>query len=134
MHRELALILAFAATTMGAQGIGQTSYRLVLTQDLVATDIRGAGVAVVHGIWNRGDFASSVAGGAVRLAGEWSQSAGVDFPYVPISLHPSFARRTPYVRFEANKTRLGGALKTGYVAFIGLVVREPLPPLVRGFW
>jgi hypothetical protein len=114
------LFIAAAALRLPAQGTGQTSYRLVLIQDVATPAVRGAGVAVVHGLWNRGDFALGGAVGAVKMAGAWSQGAGVDFLYVPISLSPSFARTTPYVAFEVNTTRLGRELKTGYVAFFGV--------------
>ena len=124
MPRRLLLLFALAAAPLRAQGTGQTSYRLVLTQDVAAPRVRGAGVAVVHGLWNRGDFALGGSAGAVKVAGEWSQGAGLDFLYVPISLNPAFLRWTPYVAFEVNQTRVGGAFTTGYVAFVGLSIND----------
>jgi hypothetical protein len=124
MQRHLAFLLVIGSSELFAQGTGQTSYRLVLTQDAAAPDVHGAGVAVVHGLWNRGDLAFSAGAGAVKVAGEWSQGAGLDFLYVPVSLSPAFARWTPYVAFEVNQTRLGGDLETGYVAFVGLSINN----------
>lgn len=120
MRFAFLLLVAAMAGRLSGQGTGQTSYRLVLTQDAAVPDVRGAGVAIVHGLWSRGDFAIGTGISAVKMAGAWSHSAGLDFLWVPISLSPSFARATPYLAVEINSTRLAGSFQAGYVAFLGL--------------
>lgn len=115
MHRFALLLLLPAA--LAAQGLGQTAYRLVGTRDEKDPSVRGAGVAVTHGIWSRGGWFGTAAVGAVK-ASEWSQGAGLDFGYA-FTANPAV---TPYVAVEWNQTRAAGAWTPGYVVFGGVAL------------
>lgn len=115
------LLLLLVPALLSAQGVGQVSPHLVLTQDIANPAVRGAGVALVAPLVGHGNWALAVSGGAVKVAGEWSQGAGLDLVRLIPLPNP---RLLPYIAAEWNQTRVGGAFQTGYVAFVGLSVND----------
>jgi hypothetical protein len=117
-----ALLLAPALVT--AQGVGQTSYRLVLTQDAADPSVRGAGFALVHGLWASGRWEVGTSAAAVKMAGEWSQQGTLDLLWIPADLSALFLKATPYVGAEINGTRVGGGWHAGRVLFVGVSIND----------
>lgn len=123
--KQLALILFVLAAPLAAQGTGQTSYRIVVTQDMAVPHVRGVGFAVVHGLWSASTLAIATSASAVKV-GTWSQGVGFAIVLLPLGYVPLawVARATPYVAGEMNKTTVGGRLRTGYVAFVGVSIND----------